>query len=176
MQTTCSIYRIIDDPDGAADVQLDFGDEMIGEPTLPGGQNVQAARYPGARASGHFHRGNNEVRLSWTRVFYFTTNAQARAYGIAAHANAPWGRTSDRRIEFQDGSQLRVKGSVLENLEPEFITEEGIAAVVLSYDAVGGEVIVEASGGFAADNWSAQTQTWSAWANKFNHISAIQTN
>ena len=170
MSVICSITRITSDPEGAAEVMLDFGDDVAAEPSVPSAQAVQTARYPGAKSAGHFSRGNNEAQLSWSRIFYFDTNQQARMFGLAAVANAPWGRKAPMDIEYDDGSRVRVHGVVIESVEHEPLTEAGSAGVIIRYEAVGGDVSIEASGGFSDGNWSAQDQTWAAWSDKFSKV------
>ncbi len=175
MQTICSITRLVSDPDGAAEVLLDFGDLTEGDPDVQCGQVVQAVRYPGGRGAAAIPRGNNEVRVSWSRIFRFATPQQARAYGAAARANTRWSRRAPLDEVWSDGSRVRTHGVVIESVEAECLTSGNRHWCILRYEAVGGMTTVEASGGFAADNWEAQNETWDGWAEKFNHITGLLT-
>lgn len=63
MERICSISRLVSDPNGAAEVLLDYKNPTLGEPTTPGGQQVQGVQYPGVQGTARFPRGNNERTL-----------------------------------------------------------------------------------------------------------------
>lgn len=165
-----SITRLTLDPEGSAEILLDFGDLLEEELFWPGSQRIDEVIYDGAEGSARFPRGGRDLQLGYTRIFQFSTPYQARLFGLAQQAQAPWDKVASLLVEWNDGSSVIIDSSALGNLEARNLTLNNKHWCYLSYDLTGGKVNVDSSAAFAAGNWDNFTQTFDAWSGTFGEL------
>jgi len=149
---------------------LDFDEEMEAMPLYPAQQNVQTVVYSGARSASFFPRGGANLNVSFSRVVFFKTNSQAQLWAMSQQAYAPWQRSGELSIGWEDGSEVVMAGAVMEALDAEPSRNYPSPAAIVRYRFKVSSVEVRNSTAFEAGNWENIDSTWAASSRSWNDL------
>jgi hypothetical protein len=113
-----SNWKITYDPDGAADVLVDFGDDIADELSLSWGQAVDNVPRTAAAGMDYFGRGQVSIPFRFSVRRDHDTDADMRNWILALLADLPVLEKKPLRIEVKCGKEYQFDVAVIQSVNP----------------------------------------------------------